>query len=415
MRHFDAWVIRDPYSIWHYYTTGQRWKDTVRELIHDRKICAPSPHPQATSISGYPGSPSTSPTINSTINTDTGFIQQTKSPLFTRLPPEIRAIIWEYVFDADTIHLVTIKDKVRHVRCCCSSRSSTSSPDKSLTHHRHCCPTTLARWRNLAPPSSSPSSQNQQTQTLLLYPHTHPSLPATLSNSTPSLLRTCHLIHTETSHLLYKNTTFDIDDLYTFIAFTQSLSPTALSHIRSLTLHWTPIWTPLSGQDHKSSIYAHTHSDELWLHFWARVAALPGLREVKLVIDLGAFTGRVMPDEGVVLGGSGNRIPLVLGEAWTVPLLAVRGLGVFEMVVTARCDELARGVLEAGIVRDAEVLRDGLRGVMCSGHAVGLESVLAGVGVDWKKLRSLEEWVRRRGEEKIGKGRGGQRLAIMAA
>lgn len=413
MRHFDAWVIRDPYSIWHYYTTGQRWKDTVRELIHDRKICAPSlhpqphPHPQATSINWYPASLSTSSTTTSTSNTDTGIIQQTQSPLFTRLPPEIRAIIWEYVFGADTIHLVTIKDKVRHVRCS-SPWASTSSPDKSLTHHRHCCPTTLARWRT----TPFPSSQTQQT---LLYPHTHPSLPATLSNSTPSLLRTCHLIHTETSHLLYKNTNFDIDDLYTFIAFTQSLSPTALSHIRSLTLHWTPIWTPLAGQDHKSSIYAHTHSDELWLHFWARVAALPGLREVKLVIDLGAFTGRVVSDGGVVLGGRGNRIPLVLGEAWTVPLLAVRGLRVFEMVVTVRCDELARGVLEAGIVRDAGRLRDGLRGVMCSGHGVALESVLGGDAVDWEKLRVWEEGVRRRGEEKIGESRAGRRLAIMAA
>lgn len=41
MRHFDAWLLRDPYSIWHYYSTGRRWQEIVRELIQERKICAP--------------------------------------------------------------------------------------------------------------------------------------------------------------------------------------------------------------------------------------------------------------------------------------------------------------------------------------------------------------------------------------
>ncbi|OKP01387.1 hypothetical protein PENSUB_7377 [Penicillium subrubescens] len=110
MRHFDAWVIRDPYSIFHYYTTGQRWKDTVRDLIHDRKICAPS-------LNSNPQLPSPPSTSSSSTSTSTPtFIQQTKSPLFTRLPPEIRAIIWSYVFGNDTLHLVTVKNKVRHRR-----------------------------------------------------------------------------------------------------------------------------------------------------------------------------------------------------------------------------------------------------------------------------------------------------------
>ncbi|KAJ5432523.1 uncharacterized protein N7458_011679 [Penicillium daleae] len=178
MRHFDAWVIRDPYSIWHYYTTGQRWKDTVRELIHDRKICAPS----LNSIDPYPSSSSSSPSSTATISssssssTPSTTVQQT-SPLFTRLPPEIRAIIWSYVFDAETIHLVTIKNKVRHVRC-----SSPATSTTSLTNHRHCCPTTLARWRT---PSTTTTNINSSPNTNLLYPHTNPTLPSTLTTSTP--------------------------------------------------------------------------------------------------------------------------------------------------------------------------------------------------------------------------------------
>ncbi|OOQ84021.1 hypothetical protein PEBR_31917 [Penicillium brasilianum] len=85
MRHFDAWVVRDPYSIWHYYTTGQRWKDTVRDLIHDRQICAPSnPNPQSTPIDLYP--PSSPPSPPSSTASSPTTTPQT-SPLLTRLPP----------------------------------------------------------------------------------------------------------------------------------------------------------------------------------------------------------------------------------------------------------------------------------------------------------------------------------------
>ncbi|KAF3384809.1 hypothetical protein F1880_002109 [Penicillium rolfsii] len=412
MRHFDAWVIRDPYSIFHYYTTGQRWKDTVRDLIHDRQICAPS----------FNSNPQSSPSLSTSSSTTnpTTFIQQTKSPLFTRLPPEIRAIIWSYVFGNDTLHLVTVKNKVRHVRCACTSSESSSST-KSLTHHRHCCPTTLARWRNASPPTTNNTSSSISNVNTLLYPHTNPTLPSSLSSSTPALLRTCRAIYTETSTLLYKNSTFDIDDLYTFIAFTQSLPAHALHSLARLTIQWTPIWTPLAGQDHKNSIYAHTHSDALWLQFWARVASLPSLKEIRFSLDLGSFTGTVTPAGDVLLGGSGVRIPLGVGELWTLPLLAVRGLETFEMAVTVRCDVVARGVLEEEVCRGAGESRDWLRGVMCSGRDVDLSDILGGgekggFALDAGRLRVLEEWMRREEEQRevIGK-KGGQRLAIMAA
>lgn len=125
----------------------------------------------------------------------------------------------------------------------------------------------------------------------------------------------------------------------------------------------------------------------------------------------------------MVLGGSGVRVPLRVGELWTVPLMGVRGLRKFEMAVTARCDVVARGVLEGELVRDAGGLRDWLRRVMCAGKGVGLESVFgdggeAGIGLDKGRLRELEEWMRmrtgREEEEVLGR-RAGRRLAIMAA
>lgn len=122
-----------------------------------------------------------------------------------------------------------------------------------------------------------------------------------------------------------------------------------------------------------------------------------------------------------MLGGSGVRIPLGVGELWTVPLLGVRGLGTFEMAVTARCDVVARGVLEGELCTGAARLRDWLRGVMCSGRGVDLSDISGegegeGFGMDRGRLRVLEEWMRKEEEERevIGK-RSGQRLAIMAA
>ncbi|KAJ5160540.1 uncharacterized protein N7482_007544 [Penicillium canariense] len=361
MRHFDAWVVRDPYSIWHYYATGQRWKDTQQPLP------VPLPlHPKQPPDLLLPPHPP---------------------------PPEIRHMIWGFVFGADTLHLVTVKDKVRHVRC--------NSASPSLTQHRHCCPTTPARWR-------VSDSRVQGHSDGLLYPHTHAQLPSSLSDGNVALLRTCRAIHAEAATTLYAQSTFDVDDLYTFIAFAQSVPRAALSSIRRLTVQWMPVWTPLTGQDHKGSIYAHTHSDVLWLQFWAAVASLPALRALKLSIDLGRFTGTVTGGGAVLVAG--QRIPLVLKEPWLLPLLNVRGLEEFELAVTARCDVAARGVIEGDLCRDAGVLRDQLRAVMCSRRGVPLGALKElGLDVDGVWLRALEEL----GEESPVR-RAGPRLAIMA-
>lgn len=375
MRHFDAWVVRDPYSIWHYYSTGHRWQDTVRSMIQERKICSPVPDAGRSAINPY------TEAMDSQPNCD----------LLQRLPPEIRQMIWGYVFGSEAIHLVNMKDKIRHVRC-----SSGSKP--SLTHHRHCCPLTPARWRVYDGRISGHSDS-------LLYPHTHKRLPDNLSNSGAALLRTCRAIYAETADMLYQNATFDVDDLYTFIAFAKAVGPYHLAAIRSLTVQWTPMWQPLTGKDHTSSIYAHTHSDALWTQFWALVSSLPSLQSLYVSFDLGRFTGAITGGGTVVVAG--QRLPLVLAESWLLPLLNVRGLKEFELAVTARCDSAAKGVIEGDLVRDAGVLKDQLKAVMCSPSSVPLEEIkelgLTNVSCALEALRC--EPVRR----------GGPRLAITAA
>ncbi|KAI9928553.1 hypothetical protein ASPWEDRAFT_127273 [Aspergillus wentii DTO 134E9] len=329
MRHFDAWLLRDPYSIWHYYSTGRRWQETVRDLIQDRKICAP---PVQLPPPSNPIDPYARP-IN----------PQDESMLLRHLPPEVRLIIYNYVFGDEAVHLVQIKDKIRHVRCCHSA--------SSLDSNRHCCPATPARWRIA-----------DHTTDRMLYPHTHAALPELLSNSSLALLRTCRGIYVEAADLPYSNPVFDVDDLHTFIAFSLSISPDHLRAIKRLTVQWMPIWQPMAGEEHKSSIFSHTHNDRLWALFWTRVAALDGLEELRLSLDLGRFSGNTI---GGLIDGK-KRLRLAIDEPWVRPLLGVRGLHSFDLGITARCDAYAKGLLEDNLRRDAASLRDNLRAILCS-------------------------------------------------
>ncbi|GAB1198815.1 hypothetical protein APSETT444_008145 [Aspergillus pseudonomiae] len=359
MRHFDAWLLRDPYSIFHYYSTGRRWQETVRDLIQERKIFDPYARPMAS---------------------------QSESLFFRKLPAEIRLIIYNYAFGDEAIHLVQLKGKIRHVRC--------KHASSSLDRNRRCCPVTPARWRVQDNRTAGHSDS-------VLYPHTHASLPAALSNSSVALLRTCRAIYAEAADILYANAVFDVDDLHTFIAFSLIVCPERLRSIKRLTVQWMPIWQPMAGQEHKASIYSHTHNDRLWALFWTRIAALRGLEQLHLSLDLGRFSGNAM---GGVIGG--KRLRLAIDEPWVSPMFCVRGLKSFELGITARCDAYAKRVMEQDLCRDAMALRDALRERMCSPRG----QIPIVPGLQMKRACGMEAEVRDVPERKMR-----PRLAITAA
>ncbi|OJJ49569.1 hypothetical protein ASPZODRAFT_138956 [Penicilliopsis zonata CBS 506.65] len=366
MRHFDAWLLRDPYSIFHYYPTGRRWQETVRDLIQERKICSPSVNDDDDDA---PASP---------VNLfDQPFSSQSECSLLQKLPAEIRLLIYQYVFGNETVHLVQLKGKIRHVRC--------QHVQSSMQSHRRCCPVTRARWNdNNSNTNSTASTTNRFDKgDTALYPHTHPCLPSSLSNSSPALLRTCRAVYAEAATLLYSRVTFDVDDLHTLIAFLASVSPAQLRCIHSLTVQYMTIWQPMTGEEHPSSIYAHTHNDRLWVKFWSRVAALQGLEELRVSLDLGSFRSIPDPNQnqnqavtGLLLENK-KRLRLSIDQPWVAPLLDIRGLDSFELGITAKCDAFAKRILEADLCRDAATLRDDLQHVLCSDrlsltqHSVG--------------------------------------------
>ncbi|KAI2840778.1 hypothetical protein CBS147320_6547 [Aspergillus niger] len=376
MRHFDTWILRDPYSIFHYYPTGKRWPESIRELIQSRQICSPPSSANNDAI------PAAIPADNTS---------QPTSSFFQRLPPEIRLMIYAYVFNDSpnttptpndstantTIHLVQIRNKIHHVRC------THPSP---LDKHRQCCPQTMARWRTSPTTTTTTIPKPITTTTTItkggavtspakatdtnssLYPHTRPSLPLTLSKNTTSPLLTCRAMYLESAPLLYSLTTIDTDDLYTFLSFINTISPHLRKYIKSLTVQYTPIWQPMAGQEYPFSVYTHTHNDMLWGGFWDAVARkCPGLERVRLGLDLGtvfAVNNNIGGGGGMSVTG-GNMVSFGTEEEWVRPLLRVRGLKSFELGVMVRCDRLARRVLENGLVRDVQVLRERLMEVMC--------------------------------------------------
>ncbi|PYI18738.1 hypothetical protein BO86DRAFT_448061 [Aspergillus japonicus CBS 114.51] len=344
MRHFDAWLLRDPYSIFHYYPTNRRWSETIRALIQDHQICAPTPSASAST----PSTPDAFQEIH----------PQRNSPLFTRLPPEIRSIIWSYVFGEPVLHLVQIRNQIRHVRC--------PNPVSAIDKNRRCCPVTAARWRtdvdipsaaSPASPSNSSSSTNKQPPNTdpnsKLYAHTHPSLPAHLSTTPASLLRTCRAIYNEAAPHLYRDATFDVDDLSTWIAFTDQVNPACLGEVRTLSVQVVPL-----GGIPAHSIHTHTHNPHLWTTFWHRTTTrCPHLTDLTLCIDLGRFTTTTTPtptsNPGTTTVIGGYKLPLHAGidAEWLRPIVRrVRGLQRFELAVTARCEAAAR----AGVEREDE-------------------------------------------------------------
>ena len=101
---------------------------------------------------------------------------------------------------------------------------------------------------------------------------------------------------------------------------------------------------------------------------------LHGLRDLALCLDLGRFFGN--PVDGSVMGGRGLR--LGIDEPWVRPILTVRGLRSFDLGITVKCDLYAKRVMEDDLKRDAVVLRDDLRDIMCAASPCRLSAWMVG-------------------------------------
>ncbi len=192
---------------------------------------------------------------------------QPLSPLFTKLPPEIRQKIYELVLGGSVVHLVHSKRRITvHHR---------SEVVEDFDHEEQVGSAAIQEI-----PYLDWNSGNNELPTLDLS-----------SQQSLSLLRTCHAIYTEAISVLYTSNVFTVSSpLVLIYLHDYILLPQRFSEIRHLNLYWTYFTTPghFCGR-----IYA-PYDKETWTRFWDLVAGM-SLRSLGIRLEYwGSDEGRSM-------------------------------------------------------------------------------------------------------------------------
>ena len=140
---------------------------------------------------------------------------QTQSPLFSRLPAEVRRLIYIDVFGGENsvVHVVRKYQRLGHLRC-----------------------TSTCRSREL--PYSGESCWGSKDETGDWYPTPE---KARTDDGSVHLLRTCRKIYSEAIDILYQHTTFafrNFKNQDTLWHFSRTILPQRLNSIRKMHLTW---------------------------------------------------------------------------------------------------------------------------------------------------------------------------------
>ncbi|KAF2502075.1 hypothetical protein BU16DRAFT_554140 [Lophium mytilinum] len=215
-------------------------------------------------------------TMTSHTNTDEfpGAAEQTQSIFFSRLPIEIRLIIYEYVLSGNLIHM-QIHDYHRiAIAVPCRIRDRSLSSSRRVTADTDRVPEVMHRCREIPKKVRSPINgewiSNPDYKLLDLLP----------------LLLTCRKIYSEAIDALYQNT-FDFCYLPDLLKLPRILLPQRFNSIRSLQFTYCMnIDTNLTGFARLSTAEHFDHWD--WpFPLWEVIASMDGLRHLRVVFLVG--------------------------------------------------------------------------------------------------------------------------------
>lgn len=269
--------------------------------------------------------------------------EQESSPLFSRLPPEIRTMIWHYVLGGQTYHLTQVPKRIGHHRC---EVGPTSDPGRS------CCLAAMTYWRHEMGTAS-------YDEYLDRYPGANhpaassfdPSLMGPKCDAhTLALLRTCQRIYRESIDIAYYDNTFDVDDPETLLNLRRTIPRQRLQAIKHLRVYLETQYPPFSGL-HPAPWFASF--DGIWTLMWHTIAYdMTGLENLELIIQ----SGSIFPEWP-------RKDP-----PWAANLRDVTGLKSFQLIVKegfVAYDEHSD--------EDMKTLVQGLRGLMCQERSVGIK------------------------------------------
>ena len=208
--------------------------------------------------------------------TSLSFHPQPLSPFFTKLPPEIRGRIYEYVYGGKIIHLTDVPKRIVH--------KVLEIPQIADDQVGGVAVVTPPRLEWMSPVNRVPR-------------------PGQFSTTSLALLQTCHAIYKEAIPVLYSHNIFSMSsplvllDLHDFV-----LRPQRFLAIRHLNLHW--IYHNYDPEDDVSPPY----DPETWAKYWDLVVRM---KLDSLSLWISCFNGRD---------------PITMNASWVQPLLKVKGI-----------------------------------------------------------------------------------------
>ncbi|KAJ5569478.1 uncharacterized protein N7459_008908 [Penicillium hispanicum] len=229
-----------------------------RQQLYDRTANAPPALPQTRprAITPVPGGPEVPD-------------DQLQSAILSRVPLEVRRLIWELVVGGHWLHLVHARGRLIAIQC----ERGVAFPDLSRCTHDCWGDTTGAEcWE------SQPG----------LFLSMKPSSPSRIV-SLLALSRTCRRVYAETIHLLYSTNTFDFNHIDTILSLSETTLRPRLDSLRQIRLQfWFVQEFPPLEQDtssNTSTALRTAHDLEKWEETCTILTSLKGLAGLYLHLD----------------------------------------------------------------------------------------------------------------------------------
>lgn len=266
-------------------------------------------------------------------------LQARASPLFSKLPPEIRNMIYDEVLGVGQLTHIKSLPEFEEYR---DDKGRKHIPLKRITHalcsrvgYRYC---ECFGWK---PKSCSDCHPEEEWYGVQQQPPSASDEAVRAGHdyeagATPSpelrnifdkrigipLLQTCRQIHAEAVALLYTARTFTVYNLWDLIDFSTVILPDRLAMIQSLDLQWRyydHAYPRFNNQRYKPGPY----DDATWSEFWEVISTkMTGLRELKASLNVAMYHDHLSLNE------------------WVGPMLALRTLRVCSLQLEGKTTAL---------------------------------------------------------------------------
>ncbi|KAI9700079.1 MAG: hypothetical protein M1836_002613 [Candelina mexicana] len=197
--------------------------------------------------------------------------EQLQSKLLTKLPFDVRTIIWEMAVGSEVLHIVKGYDRLGYTVC---------QGTEDLGVRDRC----------------KPECRRDYTRTIEGFLDFNASLSAGAKRVFP-LLRTCRIIYSEAIKTVYSQNIFDFDDLDTLIHFPVTVLPQRWNAIRSLRLAWA-FSQPFRMEYGASFTYTSfpPSDNTTWLKACHVITTMTGLRNLTLNFHVDFWWRKISPE-----------------------------------------------------------------------------------------------------------------------